>query len=142
MRIYVFRKFSDKRKYDFDEFINDDLLKSTHPTAEIRYRYIMTTILTNISNSSQEHEYMVKKELVYAFMDFESQILGYKEVNEKLFRLAHTSNGTNHLILLHNNWIKVATELEEYRTAKLNITLPIGKELDALVLINNDGEII
>lgn len=138
----VFRKFSDNRKYSFDEFMKDDLLKSTHPVAEIRYRYIMGTILTNMPDWSQERKDKLAQELIEAFMGFESQILGYKEVKEKLFRLAHTLKGTKHLALLHNNWNKVATILEAYAHVKLNRVIPMGKEVEALVLIGDDGEIV
>ena len=141
----VFKKFSDSHKYSFVKFKEDDLLKYTHPIAEIRYRYIMVIILANLPDWSSERKDTLEKELVASFMDFESQILGLKDVKEKLFRMAHTSKGTKHLVRLHNNWNTVATELEAYipdNHVKLERFVSLGKEAESVVLVDDDGEMI
>lgn len=138
----IFKKFSEYDKYDFERFMEDDLLKYTHPMVWIRYRYIIVTILANIPDAPKEYRKTLEKDLVDGIMNFESQVLNINDLTEKMFALAHTQKGTKHLIILNNSWNEVADMLEGYAHVELTRVIPLGKEAEELVIVDDNGNMI
>lgn len=138
----IFKKFSEYDKYDFDTFMDDELLKYTHPAAWIRYRYIVTTILTNILDSSQENKDILENNLVNVIMNFESQVLNISNPIEKMYAGAHTQKGTEHLILLYNSWNKVAEKLESYAYDTLIKVTPMEIDAEKISIVDANGNMI
>lgn len=138
----IFKKFSEYDEYDFHGFMKDELLKYTHPAAWIRYRYIASTILTNILELAQEHKDILEKDLVNIIMDFESQVLNISESTEKMYAGAHTLKGTEHLLLLYNSWNEVADKLEKYSYDTLIRFTPMEVDAEKLSIVNANGNVI
>ena len=138
----IFKKFSEYDKYDFVTFMKEDLLKHTHPMAEIRYRYVGATIFTNIMKTAQEHRAILEKNVVEGVTNFEIQVLGVNDLTKRLYALAYTPKGTKHLVLLHNSWNEVADKLKEYAHDKLFRVTPMGKEAENLFSFDENGNIV
>lgn len=138
----IFKKFSEYDNYDFDTFMEDELLKHTHPMAWIRYRYIVGTVLTNISDSSQERKDILITSLVNMIMGFEGQVLNISDMTKKMFAGAHTLKGTQHLMLLYNSWNEVADKLEKYTYDELTRVIPMEITAEELSIVDINGNMI
>lgn len=138
----IFKKFSEYENYDFDTFMDDELLKYTHPEAWIRYRYIVTTILTNILDSTQKEKEIIEKDLVSSIINFENDVLNIGNLTEKMYAAAHTLKGTRHLLLLCNSWNKAADKLEQYTHDKLIRVDPMEIDEEKISFIDSNGNVI
>lgn len=111
----IFKIFSEYEKYDFENFIEDDLLKYDHANAGLRFvvtEYVMSTIFNNIFDDKIVSD--LCDDPVRNMIVFENEMLRIHNVKETLFGIAFTEKGDKHIVNLHNYWEHVSKKLEPY----------------------------
>lgn len=135
----IFKKFSQYEKYDFDKFVKEDLLKYDHANAGIRFvvtQYVQMTVLLNVFEEKAAVD--LCGETIGNIMSFERDVLAIESIKDKLFAIAFTEKGDQHIVNLHNSWEHVRKKLEPYTHCGLaESETVIGKN----VFINEKGDV-
>lgn len=136
----IFKKFSQYEKYDFDKFIEEDLIKYDHANAGIRFiaaQYVLMTVFLNVAEESVA--VALCDEIIGNIMSFERFVLFIESFKDTLFAIAFTEKGDQHMVNLHNSWEYVRKKLEPYTHCDLAKFEPItGKN----VFIDKKGNVV
>lgn len=124
----IFKIFSVYEKYDFDSFLEGDLLKYDHPNAGLRFvisQYTLATVLLGKSGTGILGSLI--DDMVGNIMAFERNVIYANDIKETLFAIAFTEKGDNHIRKLHNSWEDVRKKLEAYAFCDLAEFEPIDR---------------